>query len=165
MVAHSALTGSNLHEPKGVASAASGTVYVADGAGSGTWATLTTSSLNSGSLKNINKYKAYAQFDDISTADFLLIPVPEAAVLDKVTVILHATISGGDSTLTFTNSTGPVSLGTLIIANTGSAEGTIFTFTPGANSSFTAGTYLKIDNDGGSSTTSKAILLLEWTLS
>ncbi len=36
-VAHSALTGSNLHEPKGVASASANTVYVADGAGSGAW--------------------------------------------------------------------------------------------------------------------------------
>lgn len=36
-VAHSSLTGSDLHEPKGVASANAGDVYVADGAGSGDW--------------------------------------------------------------------------------------------------------------------------------
>lgn len=36
-VEHSALTGASLHEPKGVAAAAVDTVYVADGAGSGTW--------------------------------------------------------------------------------------------------------------------------------
>lgn len=36
-VAHSALTDPNLHESKGVASAAAGTVYVANGAGSGAW--------------------------------------------------------------------------------------------------------------------------------
>src|SRR3990167_3720596 len=34
-VSHKNLTGSQLHEPKGVASAANGTVYVADGIGSG----------------------------------------------------------------------------------------------------------------------------------
>lgn len=34
-VAHSSLTGADLHEPKGVASASSGDIYVADGAGSG----------------------------------------------------------------------------------------------------------------------------------
>lgn len=43
-VAHSTLTGSELHEPKGAASAALGTVYVADGAGSGNWTSLSTSS-------------------------------------------------------------------------------------------------------------------------
>lgn len=42
-VAHSTLTGSDLHEPKGVASANSGQIYIADGAGSGTWTTLDTS--------------------------------------------------------------------------------------------------------------------------
>ena len=37
MPKHEALTGSNLHEPKGVASAADNTVYTADGTGSGAW--------------------------------------------------------------------------------------------------------------------------------
>lgn len=36
---HSALTGSDLHEPKGVAAALSGEAYIADGAGSGSWTT------------------------------------------------------------------------------------------------------------------------------
>jgi len=38
MPLHSALTGSDLHEPKGAASAAANTVYQANGLGSGTWA-------------------------------------------------------------------------------------------------------------------------------
>lgn len=37
MPAHKNLTGVDLHEPKGVASATSGSVYVADGVGSGVW--------------------------------------------------------------------------------------------------------------------------------
>jgi hypothetical protein len=37
MVAHASLTDPNLHEPKGVATATSGQVYTASGAGSGTW--------------------------------------------------------------------------------------------------------------------------------
>ena len=36
-VNHSTLTDPYLHEPKGVASAGAGTVYVANGSGSGTW--------------------------------------------------------------------------------------------------------------------------------
>lgn len=43
-VAHSTLTGSELHEPKGADTAALGTVYVADGAGSGSWNSIATSS-------------------------------------------------------------------------------------------------------------------------
>ena len=38
-VNHSALTDPYLHEPKGVAAATTGKVYVSDGAGSGTWKT------------------------------------------------------------------------------------------------------------------------------
>ena len=37
MTQHSALTGADLHEPKGVAAASAGTVYIADGVGSGSW--------------------------------------------------------------------------------------------------------------------------------
>ncbi len=40
MALHRNLTGADLHEPKGVASAAAGTVYVANGSGSGSWQTL-----------------------------------------------------------------------------------------------------------------------------
>ena len=40
MPEHSALTGASLHEPKGVAAAANGEVYIADGAGSGAWTAL-----------------------------------------------------------------------------------------------------------------------------
>jgi hypothetical protein len=36
-VTHSSLTDPNLHEPKGASSAASGTWYIANGSGSGTW--------------------------------------------------------------------------------------------------------------------------------
>lgn len=36
-IQHNALTGADLHEPRGIASASSGSVYVANGAGSGSW--------------------------------------------------------------------------------------------------------------------------------
>lgn len=45
-VEHSALTGSDLHEPKGVAAAAANKVYVSDGAASGSWTTVTNSTLS-----------------------------------------------------------------------------------------------------------------------
>ena len=42
-IAHASLTGAELHEPKGADSAVLGEVYVADGAGSGSWASVGTS--------------------------------------------------------------------------------------------------------------------------
>ena len=41
-VAHSTLAGSDLHEPKGIGSAAASTVYIANGAGSGSWGAVST---------------------------------------------------------------------------------------------------------------------------
>lgn len=37
MAEHSTLTGANLHEPKGAATAVAGSIYTGDGAGSGVW--------------------------------------------------------------------------------------------------------------------------------
>lgn len=45
-VEHSQLPDELLHEPKGASTAAAGTVYVADGAGSGAFAKLPTTSLD-----------------------------------------------------------------------------------------------------------------------
>ena len=44
-IQHNLITGSDLHEPKGVAAAANKTDYVANGSGSGAWSTLATDSL------------------------------------------------------------------------------------------------------------------------
>lgn len=46
-VAHSTLSGSDLHDAKGVATATSGQVYVANGSGTGVWSTLTNAFSNS----------------------------------------------------------------------------------------------------------------------
>ncbi len=43
-IAHASLTGAELHEPKGITGAASGTVYVSNGAGTGAWANIGTAS-------------------------------------------------------------------------------------------------------------------------
>lgn len=43
-VAHAAITGTNVHEPKGIATATSGQAYIANGAGSGVWTNIATAS-------------------------------------------------------------------------------------------------------------------------
>lgn len=66
--AHKLLTGTDLHEPKGVATVPAGQVYVSDGAGSGTWQTITTTvSFSTGDVKLTFKTVADAgwiMFDD-----------------------------------------------------------------------------------------------------
>ena len=45
-IQHNLITGSDLHEPNGVAAAGANQVYVANGSGSGTWSTVASGSLN-----------------------------------------------------------------------------------------------------------------------
>lgn len=72
-VEHSALTGSALHEPKGVASANSGEVYVANGSGSGTWQPIHRHLAAATSYSATSPY-AYSLDTDISEK-FLSFPV------------------------------------------------------------------------------------------
>ena len=46
-IQHSLLTSTDLHEPKGISTASSGEVYVADGTGSGSWTDLNQASFTS----------------------------------------------------------------------------------------------------------------------
>jgi len=162
MALHKDLTGSDLHQPKGADAASSGTTIVSDGAGGTSWVKVGSSNIDSSSVKNVNKYTVAVQFADISTADFILVPCPDACTFTKATVILNNAITTADSVVTFTNSVGPTTIGTLTIAYTGSAEGTRFTFN--ASNSLTAGSYLKIATDGVSSTSAKATVFLNFTL-
>lgn len=164
MAEHSTLTGASLHEPKGVATATINKHYCSNGSGSGTWQKLTSSEVDTSSIFNVNKGKLVVQMDDISTASFVLVPFPEAVTFTLATIILSAGITSTDSILTFTNSTGPSTVGTKTITQSGSVEGSRFTFTPSVNNSFTTGSYMKIATDGASSTVSVAQILIDYTL-
>lgn len=74
MAEHNLLTGAQLHEPKGVATAAADTVYVANGAGSGVWTGVqnATGSAVAGSVAvadgagagNFIRYQGWSQYQD-----------------------------------------------------------------------------------------------------
>lgn len=164
MALHQNLTGSDLHQPKGAAAASANTTIIADGSGSTSWAKIASTNINTSSIKNINKFYLTTQFSDISTADFILVPCPTACTFVSATIIIQNAITAADSIVTFTNSTGPTSIGTLTITNSGSAEGTRYTFTASSNNTMTAGSYLKIATDGASSTAAKATVFLNFTL-
>lgn len=77
-VEHSTLTGSSLHEPKGVENATANYVYAADGAGSGTWSDMNTlvtaTNFTTGDLKATIKTTAdsgWVMLDDGTLGDAL----------------------------------------------------------------------------------------------
>tara|TARA_R110002167_G_scaffold162122_1_gene358515 strand:+ start:359 stop:1144 length:786 start_codon:yes stop_codon:yes gene_type:complete len=88
-IQHKLITGADLHEPKDVAAAAANKVYVANGSGSGTWATLATASIT----------------DDAVTADKLAnsINTAIAANTAKTTNATHSGEVTGATALTIAN--------------------------------------------------------------
>lgn len=152
MPLHSALTGADLHEPKGVASATSGQVYVANGAGSGAW---TTDHL-------LNKGTYEGNFTDISTAQNLYFVFPFPATITRITTVLGGAITVANSVIAVTK-TGGGSLGSITITQSGSAEGDIDSLSPVANNTVTANQWIKLANDGGSTTAQPCAVTIEYT--
>jgi len=134
-VQHSALTGAELHEPKGAASAASGRVYVADGAASGAWTAL--QDIYTGVIT------------DVSTSETIYIPIANAGAVANIVTVLEGALTTADATLTAKNAAGS-SMGTITVAYTGSAAGDIDTLAPVANNTITANSKMTLETDGGS---------------
>ena len=147
---HASLTGANLHEPKGVATASASQVYFADGAGSGLWT----------SVYQNNTVLLPFVIDDISTAGFTLVPIPTGMSFVSARVLLEKAITTANANLTFTRSDA-ASLGTdLTVTYTGSGEGSAFIFTATSNQALSADSYVKIATDGGSTVACKVFGLL-----
>lgn len=136
MAEHSTLTGASLHEPKGAATASSGQVYVADGAGSGSFST----------KKGYYVISAYAA--DISAAEDAYIPIPKAGTVVRASTVVGGAVTGGDLGITITNSSAQT-MGTITVASSGSAAGTTDSVAISTNNTVTEDDYVKISGDGG----------------
>lgn len=140
MPLHSALTGADLHEPKGVAAAAAGKVYLSDGLGSGSWV--------------VPPYTLTTRLDDVSTASTVYIPIPFAGAVTKVVTVLEGSLTTANATVTVKNAAGS-SMGTLTITQSGSAAGDIDTLSPVSNNTVTNDSRISVETDGASDTTRK----------
>lgn len=148
---HKDITGSDVHEPKGADTAASGEVYVADGAGSGSWEPNTLGS----------KYALTARFEDISTASSIYTVAPFAGNITAIYVVLNGAITTADSNVTVEIAGVPVVGLVITVAYSGSAAGSVFSDTSITSSnSVTAGQAIEIITDGASSTAMSAQVIL-----
>lgn len=137
MPAHSALTGADLHEPKGVATATVGEVYVADGLGSGAW---------------VNPpYAVTGVINDVSTAASIYIPIPFAGTVVKVVTVLAGSLTTANATVTVRDAA-DASMGTITITQSGSSAGDIDVLNPVSNNTVTNDSRIRIDTDGASDT-------------
>lgn len=174
-IQHSALTGSDLHEPKGADTAAANTIYIANGAGSGSWGSPPAASIAVADVAGKfaasdveaallelyqEEFTVEGHFTDISNVETLLLPVPFDCTLLRVNIILTNAITVANSIVTLTRSDGASLGSTLTITQAGSTEGTTFQYTPSSNQNFTYAShkYLKLVSDGGSTTACKAVV-------
>jgi hypothetical protein len=144
MAQHKDLTGTDLHEPKGIESASSGEVYVADGAGSGGW------SNPLDGVNNLNAYELNGVIDDLSTPNSAYyIRVPKASTLTGLRGVESAAITGTDSVISLYRD--GVLLGqSLTVPVSGSGDGVKVSLNLAPAYDFTEGQVLKIVTDGAS---------------
>lgn len=142
MAHHKDLTGTDLHEPKGVASATSGQAYLADGSGSGAWTTLKGSYI---ALEVV--------IIDISTAGDFYVVAPVGGVISRIDGVLGAAISGANSAVTFTIGGVSIDSSTMTVLQSGSAPGNQYVSTPSGHNTVVAGSLIKVSTDGASTGT------------
>lgn len=156
-IQHKDLSGSDLHEPKGIETATAGEVYVANGSGSGSWDNVLTD------VKNLNKFYREATLTDVGTAgDNRYLIVPDNCTLTKVRAVLDDVISTTDCVISFYRA--GILLGqTMTLSAAGSAAGVTHTLTLSPTYSFTTGQTLELRSDGGPSNTQVVNFVLEFS--
>ena len=169
MTTHASLTGSDLHEPKGVAAASANALYQANGAGSGTWTTDPTLSTytKTASMFNLNKVYVTLYWTDAGTAGTAtrFVAMPRAGTITKIYSATEAAAATSNTTLTASIGGVNVTNGVVTITSAGAAAGDVASATPTANNTVTAGQALKFTSNGGSSSVMPVTLTIELTCS
>lgn len=164
-VQHSSITDPHIHEPKGISTAASGTTYVADGAGSGNWKVIELSNLDysglqgqiqsdldTGAIDVTGDYWLTVCLQDISTAGSVLIPIIRNSTVVSASAVLGGAITTADATITFKNSTGATMGAPVVVPFTSSAKGDQYGFTATGNNVITGPSWIEVETDGASDT-------------
>lgn len=153
MAAHSGLTGADLHEPKGAASANAGDVYVANGTGSGAW------------TAGVNVQYLNLTIADVSTASSSWVVAPFAGTITEVWTVIDGALATADAAITVEIGGTAVTDAGITITQSGSAAGDVDTSTPSALNTVTAGQAIEVITDGASTNAVKAQVTLVVKLS
>jgi hypothetical protein len=169
MVAHVSLTGADLHESKGVASATNGQVYVANGSGSGTWtATPTFSNYTvTTAIYNLNKIYVQCYLPDVGSAGSATawVVMPRAGTITGLWTATQKAAATANTTLTASIGGVNVTSGVVTIPFSGAAAGDVASATPSAANTVTAGQALKFTSNQGSTSVTPVMLTIELTAS
>lgn len=174
-VQHNALSGAELHEPKGVASASSNETYVADGAGSGEWTEPEPKGLSGESAGKVyvsdgsdsgawtaREYTLTGVITDVSTAETIYFAVPYAGEVTKITTVLEGPITGADANILLKDSSGNA-MGGMVIANSGSAAGDVDSDDTLTDNDVVANDFVTVETDGGSTDAQRLFVTITLT--
>ncbi len=145
--AHSTLTGADLHEPKGVASANADDIYIANGSGSGAW-----------TAADNNIYLSVTMAD-VSTAGSVWIPSPCVGNITKIQTIINGAIGTSDVVISSEINGTAVTNGNVTITQSGSAAGDVDSSSPSANRTLAIGDKLEAITNGASTNTIIATIM------
>ena len=176
-IQHSAISDPNIHEPKGASTASANTVYVANGSGSGSWQVLNAgnsideasldtavqASIDDNTIGITSRVFFTAVIEDVSTAGQVYIAFPKSATIVAATTVLGGAITTGDAAITFKNAAG-ATMGSITVANAGSAEGDVDSATFSSNNTVTDNGRIEIETDGGSANAVPLFVTVEATL-
>jgi hypothetical protein len=162
MAEHNSLSGSSLHEPKGIDSAGTsdaGKVVTpsATVAGQGTLRNLVESEINS------KKDYLTLRFDTFDTVTDIYAPCPFAGTVDKVWTCIDGNFTGSDTTLTLKINGTNVTNGVVTVTQSGSAAGDTDSATPTANRTFNEGDYFQVTSDVAATSAVDAVIVLNVT--
>lgn len=163
-IQHSSITDPHIHEPKGASTAGENTVYVSDGSGSGNWTVVGTDSMDfpglvseleagivDGSVSVDANVYVTAVIPDVSTADSVLVPIPDSYTVVGAEVVLGGAITDANASVSFLNSSG-ASMGTPVtIPFSGSGKGDQYSFTATGNNVIIGPSWIEVATDGASS--------------
>ncbi len=150
MALHKDLTGAELHEPKGAATAASGSVYIANGSGSGAWVGRLSG------IFNLNLYRMSGLINDVSTPNArAFIYVPVASQMTELAAILEGPLTVADSVLSiYVN--GVLFADSLTLVQTGSSAGQLHRTNINTANSVAGGSVVEIRSNGASDSVAAA---------
>lgn len=104
-------------------------------------------------------YTVTHEIADVSTAETVYIPVPVTGTVTRVDSCLQGAITVADATVTLVQSNDNA-MASLTITQSGSAAGDVDTDSSISNAAVTAGSYLKLATDGGSTTAAKLLVTI-----
>lgn len=157
---HKDLTEANLHETKGVSTASANSVHVCTTPGVSSWGKVRKENLDTTSIKDTNLLVLVSDLEDISTASKCFVTVPFNGVIKNIYLTISAVVTGSNTVVTSKIGSTPLTNGTITVTHATSTEGSIYSCTPTANNTITAGTALTLECDGASSNVSKGVFTI-----